>query len=48
MMNEFLARNGYANDLNAERLRHEICLSDSRKTPPEKWKTVVRLPIKKA
>ena len=48
MMNEFLARNGYANDLNEEHLYHEIYLSDPRKMPPEKWKTVVRLPIKKA
>ena len=47
MMNEYLARNGYANDLNAARPHHEIYLSDPRKTPPEKWKTVIRLPVKK-
>ena len=35
------------NDMNAERLHHEIYLSDARKVTPEKWKTVIRHPIKK-
>ena len=48
MMNAFLGQKAYANDLNAERLHHEIYLSNPRKMPPEKWKTVIRLPIKKA
>ncbi len=48
LMNEYLAQNGYANDLTAERLHHEIYLSDPRKTAPEKRKTVLRHPIKKA
>lgn len=47
LMDEFLARNGYENDLSDKRLHHEIYLSDPRKTPPEKWKTVIRHPIKK-
>lgn len=47
-MDEYLAQNGYANDLTAERLHHEIYLSDPRKTAPEKRKTVLRHPIKKA
>lgn len=47
LMDEFLARNGYQNDLSDTRLHHEIYLSDPRKTPPEKWKTVIRHPIKK-
>lgn len=47
LMDEFLAENGYENDLSAERLHHEIYLSDPRKTAPEKWKTVIRHPIKK-
>ena len=38
----------YANDLTAERLHHEIYISDPRKTAPEKRKTVIRHPIKKA
>ena len=48
VMDEYLAQNGYTNDLTAERLHHEIYLSDLRKTAPEKRKTVLRHPIKKA
>lgn len=48
VMDEYLAQNGYANDLTAERMHHEIYLSDPRKTAPEKRKTVLRHPIKKA
>ena len=48
VMDEYLAQNGYTNDLTAERLHHEIYLSDPRKTAPEKRKTVLRHPIKKA
>ena len=47
VMDEYLAQNGYANDLTAERLHHEIYISDPRKTAPEKRKTVIRHPIKK-
>lgn len=47
LMDEFLAENGYKNDMTSERLHHEIYLSDPRKTVPEKWKTVIRHPIKK-
>ena len=35
-------RQGYVNDMNMERLHHEIYLSDARKVVPEKWKTVIR------
>ena len=35
------------NDMNMERLHHEIYLSDARKVATEKWKTVIRHPIKK-
>lgn len=45
-MDAFVAEHGYANDLNAQRLHHEIYLSDPRKSPPEKWKTVIRHPIR--
>ncbi len=48
MMDEFIEREGYVNDLTAERLHHEIYLSDARKVLPEKWKTVIRHPIKRA
>lgn len=44
-MNLYLEENGYANDLTANRLHHEIYLSDARKVSPEKWKTVIRHPI---
>ncbi len=47
IMDRFIAENGFQNDLNGERMHHEIYLSDPRKTPPEKWKTVIRHPIKK-
>ena len=48
MMDAFLAENGYVNDLSDVRLHHEIYLSDARKVAPEKWKTVIRHPIRKA
>nr|WP_294679816.1 GyrI-like domain-containing protein [uncultured Blautia sp.] len=46
-MEAFLADNGYENDLTDTRLHHEIYMSDARKVAPEKWKTVIRHPIKK-
>ena len=48
LMDEFLAENGYVNDFSDTRLHHEIYMSDARKVAPEKWKTVIRHPIKKA
>lgn len=48
VMDEYLKQHGYVNDLNADRLHHEIYLSDARKVAPEKWKTVIRHPVKKA
>ena len=47
IMDKFIAENGYKDDISSERLHHEIYLSDPRKTPPEKWKTVIRHPIRK-
>ncbi len=47
IMDEYLAHNGYENDINESRLHHEIYMSDARKVAPEKWKTVIRHPIKK-
>ena len=46
LMDRFLAERGYENDLGPGRLHHEIYLSDARKVPPEKWKTVIRHPIR--
>ncbi len=48
VMDKFLEENGYVNDFSDTRLHHEIYMSDARKTAPEKWKTVIRHPIKKA
>jgi len=47
LMDEYIKERGYVNDFNERRLHHEIYISDSRKTAPEKWKTVIRHPIKK-
>ena len=47
MMNAYLLENGYDNDFSGSRLHHEIYLSDARKVAPEKWKTVIRHPIKR-
>ena len=47
-MDRYIAENGYENDLSDSRLHHEIYLSDARKVQPEKWKTVIRHPIRKA
>jgi len=47
LMDAYLQENGYENDINEQRLHHEIYLSDPRKAEPEKWKTVIRHPIKR-
>ena len=46
-MEAFAREAGYETDFASGRLHHEIYLSDARKVPPEKWKTVIRHPIKK-
>ena len=46
LMDQYIAENGYANDMNENRLHHEIYLSDTRKAAPEKWKTIIRHPIR--
>ena len=48
LMDAYLEQNGYVNDFTNGRLHHEIYLSDPRKVAPEKWKTVIRHPIKKS
>ena len=47
LMNAFLRENGYANDFSSGRMHHEIYLSDARRVPQEKWRTVIRYPIRK-
>ena len=48
LMHEFMEQQGYALDITDQRLHHEIYLSDARKVAPEKLKTVIRHPIRKA
>ncbi len=47
IMDAFLKEHGYENDITSERLHHEIYMSDARKVPAEKWKTVIRHPVRK-
>lgn len=47
VMDAYLKENGYENDFSEGRLHHEIYLSDARKVASEKWKTVIRHPIRK-
>lgn len=47
IMDRYLADNGYENDFSESRMHHEIYLSDARKVSPDKWKTVIRHPIRK-
>ena len=47
VMDKYLEENEYRNDFSDVRLHHEIYLSDARKVAPEKWKTVIRHPIRK-
>lgn len=44
-MEAFVQAQGYRMDLTKERRHHEIYLTDPRKTQPEKWRTVIRLPV---
>lgn len=46
-MDEYLAENGYENDINSARRHHEIYLSDPNKTQTEKLKTIIRHPIRR-
>ena len=46
LLENYLKEQGFVNDLNEQRLHHEIYMSDARKVAPEKWKTVIRHPIK--
>ncbi len=48
LMDAFLRENGYETDISDTRFHHEIYLSDARKVAPEKRRTVLRHPIRKA
>ena len=47
LMHEYMEQQGYRLDLTEQRRHHEIYLSDARRVPPEKRKTVIRHPIKR-
>ena len=47
LMDAYIEKEGYVNDLSDVRLHHEIYLSDARKVEPARRKTVIRHPIKK-
>lgn len=47
-MKAFAQENGWQLDLSEARRHHEIYLSDPRRCAPEKLKTVLRLPVKRA
>ena len=47
-MHAFALAQGYVPDLSDARRHHEIYLTDARKTAPEKLKTVIRHPIRRA
>ena len=47
LMNVWMEENGFEPDFSDTRLHHEIYLSDARRVSPEKWKTVIRHPVKR-
>ncbi len=47
LMNSYIEEQGYVEDFESGRMHHEVYISDIRKVAPEKWKTVVRHPIRK-
>lgn len=46
-MDAFIAQQGYENDFSDTRWHHEIYLSDARRVPPDRWRTIIRHPIRK-
>ncbi len=46
LMHDYIESRGYVLDITDERLHHEIYLSDVRKVPVKKLKTVIRHPIR--
>lgn len=47
-MHQYMMEQGYVLDITDERHHHEIYLSDVRRVAPEKLKTVIRHPIRRA
>ena len=48
LMHEYMEQQGYMLDITDLRKHHEIYLSDARRVAPEKLKTVIRHPIRRA
>lgn len=46
LMDEYIAQNGYENDITESRLHHEIYLSDARKVAPENGKPLFAIQLK--
>ena len=44
-MRSFMEQEAFLPDMKGSRTHHEIYLSDPRKTPPERLKTVLRIPV---
>jgi len=47
-LDAFLAEQGYVPDFSGQRRHHEIYLSDPRRTSPERLKTLIRHPVRRA
>lgn len=47
LMTEYMAAQGYADDVNEARHHHEIYLSDPRRCAPDKLRTVIRHPVRR-
>lgn len=47
LMDRHIREKGYENDFSDLRMHHEIYLSDARRVPPERWRTVIRHPVRK-
>ena len=47
-MHRYMEEQGYVLDIKNERYHHEIYLSDARRVVPEKLKTVIRHPVRRA
>ncbi|MCK9524767.1 MAG: GyrI-like domain-containing protein, partial [Limnochordia bacterium] len=45
-MDRYIEEQGYENDFSDTRMHHEIYLSDPRRVTPDKYKTVIRHPVR--
>ena len=46
LMDQYVQEQGYEKDFSEGRMHHEIYLSDVRKAAPERWRTVIRQPVR--